>query len=208
MGDTNRLGSQPERKTNRQPDEQATETQGADVTSSAALVTRVRMAAEGSPYAVTDQPYGFDLTVDVVDATWHTLLRVNHIDRVFTYEVRLDEAKARMTITDVANTVEWNAGLGSAPTLRAQKGVQQGRVDEFSSHQDLGVDAETGDVGKVVDYTFNAGEGRDLIRAAAENAGWSEAMDREQKVGLYVGLGVIGALVVVGLVVAAVFIIR
>ena len=122
-----------------------------------------------------------------------------------------------MTITDVANTVEWNAGLGSAPTLRVQRSEQKGRVYEFSSRQELGVDsetaetaetAETGDVGEVVDYTFTAGEGRDLIRAAAQEAGWSEAMGREQKVGLYVGLGVIGALVVVGLVVAAVFIIR
>ena len=180
------------------------------MTSSAELVAQVRIAAEGSPYAVTDQPYGFDLTVDVVDATWYTLLRVNHIDHVFTYEVRLDEAKARMTITDVANTVEWNAGLGSTPTLRAQRSEQKGRVYEFSSRQELGVDsetaetAETGDVGEVVDYTFTAGEGRDLIRAAAQEAGWSEAMGREQNV----GLGVIGALVVVGLVVAAVFIIR
>ena len=184
------------------------------MTSSAELVAQVRIAAEGSPYAVTDQPYGFDLTVDVVDATWYTLLRLNHIDRVFTYEVHLDEAKARMTITDVANTVEWNTGLGSAPTLRVQRSEQKGRVYEFSSRQELGVDsetaetAETGDVGEVVDYTFTAGEGRDLIRAAAQEAGWSEAMGREQKVGLYVGLGVIGALVVVGLVVAAVFIIR
>ena len=178
------------------------------MTSSAELVAQVRQAAEGSPYVVTDRPYGFDLTVDIVDATWITLLRVNHIDRVFTYEVRLDEARARMTITDVANTVEWNAGLGAAPTLRAHKSVQKGRVHEFSSHQEIGVDAETGDVGKVVDYTFNANEGRDLIRSAADDAGWSEAMGREQKIGLYVGLGVLGALVVVGLVVAAVFIIR
>ncbi len=108
----------------------------------------------------------------------------------------------------MANTVEWNAGLGSAPALRAQRSVQKGRVSEFSSHQELGVDAETGDVGEVVDYTFTAGEGRDLIQATAKDAGWSEATGREQKVGFYVGLGVIGALVVVGLVVAAVFIIR
>lgn len=178
------------------------------MTSSAELVTNVRAAAEGSPYVVTEQPYGFDLRIDVVDATWYTLLRVNHIDRVFTYQVRLDESKQRMTITDVANTVEWNAGFGAAPTLRAHKSVQKGRVYEFSSHQELGLDAETGEVGKVVDYTFNAGEGRDLIRTAADDSGWSEAMGREQKIGLYVGLGVLGALVVVGLVVAAVFIIR
>ncbi|MEO6998721.1 MAG: hypothetical protein ABI112_11610 [Terracoccus sp.] len=178
------------------------------MTSSAELVAQVRQTAAGSPYVVTGQPYGFDLTVDIVDATWVSLLRANHIDRVFTYQVRLDEPKQRMTITDVANTVEWNAGLGAAPTLRAHQSVQKGRVYEFSSHQELGLDAETGEVGKVVDYTFNAGEGRDLIRTAAKDAGWSEAMGREQKIGLYVGLGVLGALVVVGLVVAAVFIIR
>lgn len=63
-------------------------------------------------------------------------------------------------------------------------------------------------MGRVVGYTFNADEGRDLIRSAATDSGWSEAMGREQKVGLYVGLVVLGALVVVGLVLAAVFIIR
>ena len=198
----------PEHTSNAHADHQTNDTQGADVTSSAELVAQVRQAAEGSPYVVTDQSYGFDLTIDIVDATWVTLLRVNHVDRVFTYEVRLDEARQRMTITDVANTVEWNAGFGAAPTLHAQKSVEKGRVYEFSSHQELGVDADTGDVGRVVDYTFSSGEGRDLIRSAAEDAGWSEAMGREQKIGLYVGLGVLGALVVVGLVVAAVFIIR
>ncbi|MEO6997399.1 MAG: hypothetical protein ABI112_04890 [Terracoccus sp.] len=177
------------------------------MTSSAELVAQVRQTAEGSPYVASDQPYGFDLAVDIVAATWISLLRVHHIDRAFTCEVRLDESRQRMTITDVANTVEWNAGLG-APTLRAHKSVQKGRIHEFSSHEELGIDAETGDVGQVVDYTFSPGEGRDLVRSAAKSAGWSEAMGREQKIGLYVGLGVLGALVVVGLVVAAVFIIR
>ena len=166
------------------------------------LIARVRAVADGSPYAVEERPYGFDLMIDIVDATWWTLLRKNSVKRVFTHEVHLDEAKRRMTITDVANEVRWDAGVGPSgrPSLHAEKQVQKGRVHEFSSEKQWGADAATGEVGKVVDYTFRAGEGRDLVRDAAQPLGWSEGMGREQKIGLAAALVALGIIVVIGVV--------
>jgi len=167
------------------------------------LIARVRAAAEGSPYVVEERPYGFDLTIDLVDATWWTLLRKNAVKRVFTHEVRLEEGRRRMTITDVSNEVRWDAGVGPSgrPSLHAEKQVQKGRVYEFSSEKQWGADAATpGGIGKVVDYTFRASEGRDLIRDAAKPLGWSEGMGREQKIGLAAALFALAIVVVTGVV--------
>jgi hypothetical protein len=164
------------------------------------LIARVRAAADGSPYVVEEQPYGFDLTIDIVDAKWWTLLRKNSVKRAFTHEVHLDEAKRRMTITDISNEVRWDAGVGPSgrPSLHAEKQVRKGRVYEFSSEKQWGADAATDGVGKVVDYTFRAGEGRDLVRDAAKPLGWSEGMGREQKIGLAAALFALALVVVIG----------
>lgn len=167
------------------------------------LIAAVREAAEGSPYVVAEKPYGFDLTVDIVDAKWWTLLRKSGVKRVFTYEVRTQDAAKKMTITDVANTVRWSGGGGvsSAPSLRAEKSVQRGRVYQYSFQKEFGVDAKTGRLGTPVDYSFRSGEGRDLIRDAAKRTGWSERMPAEAKGALIFA----GAIVAVGAVVGLVF---
>ena len=151
------------------------------------LVTAVRAATVDTPYALKETPKGFDLTIDVADARWLGLLRAHGLKKVFTHQVSVDEAKQQVSITDVANTLSWGAG-GSTPRLSAEKSVQKGRVYEKSMRKEYGVDLDTGHIGKVVDYSFNASEGRDLVRAIAERQGWSEKMGREQKGGLIVGI--------------------
>ncbi|HKX66180.1 MAG TPA: hypothetical protein VJN29_03060 [Intrasporangium sp.] len=84
------------------------------MTTSQELIARVRAAAEGTPHVVDERPYGFDLTIDVVDARWWTLLRKNSVERAFTHEVHLDEPRRRMTITDISNEVRWDAEYRSA----------------------------------------------------------------------------------------------
>ena len=172
------------------------------MTPSQELIARVRAAADGSPYVVEDRPYGFDLTIDIVDTTWWTVLRKNAVKRVFTHEVRLDEGRRRLSISDVSNEVRWDAGIGPAgrPSLHAEKQVQKGRVYEFSSERQWGADGTTGEIGRVVDHTFRAGEGRDLIRRAAKPLGWSEGMGREQKIGLAAALFALGLVVIIGVV--------
>jgi hypothetical protein len=165
------------------------------MSTSAELVSAVRAAAKDTPYAVRETPKGFDLTIDVVDAQWLAILRAHGLKKVFTHEVRLDEANQSLSITDVANTVSWGAG-GSSPRLRAEKSVQRGRVYQKSMRKEWGVDLRSGHVGKVVDYSFDAGEGRDLIREVAKAQGWSEKMGGEQKGALIVGIGTLVLLVV------------
>ena len=96
------------------------------------------------------------------------------------------------------------SGHRGRPSLHAEKKVQQGRVYELSSERQWGTDAATGEVGmvgKVVDHTFRAGEGRALVRDAGKPLGWSEGMGREQKkIGLAAALFSLAPVVVIGVV--------
>jgi hypothetical protein len=176
------------------------------MTASQELIASVREAAEGTPYVVEERPYGFDVTINIVDKQWYTLLRKNGVKRVFTHEVTLDEGARRLSITDVAQTVRWDggAGIGSLPSLHAERSFQKGRVYQYSMQKQIGVDAETGQLGMPVDYTFSSGEGRALIRDAARGAGWSERMGGEQKGALVFA----GAIVATGIIVGVVFLVK
>lgn len=158
------------------------------MSSSDEFVAAVRAATTDTPYIVRETPRGFDLTVNVADARWLAVIKAHGLNKVFTYEVALDAAKQALTITDVANTVSWSAGGGS-PRLSASKRVQRGRVMEKSFRKEWGVDLRTGEVGKVVDYSFSSGEGRDLIRGVAQAQGWSESMPGVQKGALWFAIG-------------------
>lgn len=179
------------------------------MTTSAELVARVRSAATGTPYVVVERSEGFDLTVDVANAEWLTALRAHGLHRVMTHRVRLNEAKHRLSITDIENDVSWNGGPdGRGLSLHARRTVKRGRVISYSKRMEFGVDARSGRGGKVVDYTFRAGEGRDLIRRAAKDAGWSEQMGAEQRgalwfagltlAGLVIGFGWVGISALLG----------
>ncbi len=165
------------------------------MSTSAELISAVRAASKDRPYAVRETPQGFDLTIDVADARWLGLLRAHGLKKVFTHKVRLDEANQRLSITDVSNTLSWGAG-GSTPRLSVEKSVQRGRVYQKSIRKEWGVDLDNGRVGKVVDYNFDAGEGRSLIRDVAKQQGWAEKMGGEQKGAVIVGVGTLVLLVV------------
>jgi hypothetical protein len=163
---------------------------------SAELITAVRRAATGTPYAVRETPQGFDLTIDVADAQWLAVFKAHGLNKVFTHKVKLNEAGQSMTITDVGNTFSWSGG-GSSPRLQASASTQRGRVYEKSFRQEFGVDLRTGQVGKVVDYSFNATAGRDLIRDVAKEQGWDEKMGGTQK-GAVILAGTVVVLLVLG----------
>src|SRR6478736_5063147 len=161
-------------------------------TTRAELVAAVREAAAGTPYVVVETARGFDLTIDVADARWLAVLRAHGLKKVFTHEVTLDEARRRMVIVDVSNTLSWSAG---APRLvRVEKEVFRGRIYQKSWRKDFGVDLDTGRVGEVVGYSFDAGVGRDMIRTAAKARGWSERMGGVEKGAIVMaGIGLAGA---------------
>jgi hypothetical protein len=124
------------------------------------------------------------------------LLKAHGLKKVFTHEVTLDEAKQQLTIVDVSNSLRWGAG-GSSPRLQAEKSFSRGRVYNKSFSKQYGVDLDDGKIGKVVDYSFDAGEGRGYIRDVAKAQGWSEKMGGEQK-GAMIFAGVVLVLMVIG----------
>jgi hypothetical protein len=164
------------------------------LSTSAELIQRVREAAEGTPYVVQERPYGFDVTINVVDAQWYTLLRKRGLERVFTHEVRLDEDRKKLSVTDVEHSLRWDAGTapGGPPSMHAERRLRRGRVHQYRREVAVGVDARTGQLGIPVDYSFRSGEGRGLVREAARELGWSESMGWEQR----------GALMLAGAIVA------
>lgn len=168
------------------------------MTSKQEFIEGVSRAAEGTPYAVTEQPYGFDLTVDVTSQRWLTLTSAHGIKRVFTHEVHLED-DGRYGITDVDNQVSYRGSGAGGVSLTAMKKFSRGRVMSYSRRIEFGVDADTGAMGKVVDYSFRAGEGRDLVRGVAKQQGWKERMNGEQRGALWVaGLTVVALVGVFG----------
>ena len=167
-----------------------------------ALLDQLHAATQGGPYVIEETSDGFDMKIDIVDAQWFTIMRVNGLERVFTYEVTLDEENQKYSITDVAHTVSWQAGSGAEgpPTLTREQSTERGRVYSKSFHIETGVDARTGEVGTPVNYRFDSSEGRDLIRGVLKGNGWSEQMGSEQKIGLAVAGLTVALLVIVGLV--------
>jgi hypothetical protein len=158
------------------------------MSTSAEFLAAVRRAVADTPYAVKETPRGFDLTIDVADARWLAILKAHGLKKVFTYKVTLDEPKQQLVVVDVSNTLSWGAG-GASPRLTTEKSVQSGRVYEKSMRKEWGVDLKDGHVGKVVDYSFDSSEGRDLIRGVATEQGWSERMGGQQKGAIIVGVG-------------------
>lgn len=166
------------------------------------LLDQLRTRTDGTPYVVEETPDGFDMKIDIVDAQWFNLMRLNGLQRVFTYEVTLDEGQQKFSITDVAHSVSWDAGAeqGGPPTLHREQSTERGRVYSKSFHIETGVDARTGEVGTPVNYRFDSSEGRDLIRGVLKENGWREQMGTEQKIGLAVAGVTVAALVIVGIV--------
>lgn len=176
----------------------------------AELYARVQAATEGTPYAVTLTPNGFDVTVDIDVPQWRTLLYSEKVQKVFTYHVSVDGQNKKIAITDELYELEWSAGVGSSglgqipvPHLRASASKQYGRIWHKSSYKtmEIGHD-ESSDA--VRQYKFSSEEGRRLIREPAKELGWTEVRGRTEKIGIVVaiigGVGAVVALLVTAIV--------
>ncbi|WP_445256494.1 hypothetical protein [Nocardioides aurantiacus] len=173
------------------------------------LVEAVRARTEGTPYALVETEDGFDLGLDLADATYLTLMYQRRLERSFTHEVRLDEATRTMSITDSSRELTWRRGADvcggvPVPTVGARLSVARGRLVSRSFETTVAV-REDGSAGRVVDYRFDSGESRDLVRGPARELGWREVRGTAEKIGLYVGVGTLVLLVVSGVVVGLLF---
>jgi hypothetical protein len=159
------------------------------MSTTADLEGRVRAAAEGTPYVVTGVDGGFDVTLDLADARWWELFGRAGLKRSLTHEVRLRDADT-FTVTDVERRVDWVAGV---PTASASASTTRGRTWGGGFEKVWALD-DDGRVSPVVDYRFDAAEGRHLVEAAAESLGLTQHRGTEERLGIaFAVVGGVGA---------------
>jgi hypothetical protein len=175
------------------------------------LLDAVRRRTEGTPYVVEETFQGFDVRIDIEDTSWYALMYKQHLSRTWVYHVAVDEAGKTLSITDDVRAVDWKAGTGvqseggetPVPVLSMAKSGAVGRFESKSFRKTYAFN-DQGEYGKVVDYTFDAAEGRDLIRGPARELGWTEKMGAAQRTGVVVAVSTIVLLVLAGIVVGIV----
>lgn len=159
------------------------------MSTTADLEGRVRAAAEGTPYAVTSVEGGFDLTLDLADAQWWGLFNRAGLQRSLTHEVRLRDAET-FSVTDVERRLDWVAGV---PTASASIATKRGRIIGFGAEKVWAI-GDDGRIVPVVDYRFDASEGRQLVEAAAQSLGLTQRRGTEERVGIaFAVVGGVGA---------------
>lgn len=168
------------------------------------LIEAVRASLEGTPYVLRETPDGFDVSLDIENASWYAAFYKEHLELVWIYHVQVKDSDGKViAITDDARSVSWKAGATvqdgtPTPVLGGSVSRSAGRT-EVRSFKKVYAVGEDGHYGKVVDYSFNSAEGRTLIRNAASAHGWSEVRGTAEKIGLYVALGTLALLIVAGL---------
>ena len=151
----------------------------------------VAAAAQDSPYAVTQTDEGFDVTLDIADDRWWTVLGKAGMQKTYIHHVAAP-GDGTYTVTDDSRTVEW---VGGVPKFSAESERVYGRVREFGVEKAWGI-REDGTIGKVVDYRFNSEEGRDLITALAKQLGRDEKRGGAEKTGMvFAGIALVGAVI-------------
>lgn len=156
---------------------------------------RVQEAAQGTPYRVTRTGHGFDLGLDLADATWYGLFNKAGLRRTVVHHVKV--VGDRFTITDDSTEVRWEAG---SPRTAGSATRELGRRIELG-HETIWAVREDGSVGRVVDYRFSTQEGRDLVELVGKELGLSQGRGAAERIGLYAALSVPVLLVLVLLVV-------
>jgi hypothetical protein len=153
---------------------------------------KVREAAEGTPYVVTDTDDGFDVTLDVVDAQWYGVFNRAGLHKVWTWQVKVEGDT--YSITDASRTVEWVAGT---PRVAGSIEVFRGRAIEFGTEKIWAFD-EHGRFGRVADYRFDSREGRDLVEGIGSQLGLEQKRGTAERLGLVFGvIGAAGAVITV-----------
>ena len=156
----------------------------------------VAAAAEGTPYVVRPTEDGFDVHLDIVDATWFGLFNKAGLRKAYTHHVKVGE-NGRYTVVDDARTVEWIAGT---PRIGANAERVVGRVKEFGAQRVWAFD-DRGRFGVQADYRFDSGEGRQLVEGVARQLGLRQGRSLEERIGLGFALFTVLGLVLAGIVI-------
>ncbi|PJJ68565.1 hypothetical protein CLV28_2981 [Sediminihabitans luteus] len=137
-----------------------------------------------TPWSLEARPDGAYIALDYVDARWTTYLAEQRWKKAFAYEVRLDPAARRYSITDHAQTIEWRAGTaGWVPVVSFEGSAASfsGRQISFSRSY-VSVPGQ----GVIVDSRFSSETERAQIREVLARLGWTE------KTSMALTLGIVG----------------
>lgn len=161
----------------------------------AELCARVERAAEGTPYQVTATDDGFEVSLDLPDVRWHSLMSDRGLRQAFTHRVKIvDEQARKLAITDELYQLEWSAGV---PRIGASVSKQSGRVWTTS----FGVSTADG-------WALDSEEGRALVGQAAEQLGWTTVRGTQEKIGLVAAVVGAGGAVVTLVALLVAFLVR
>lgn len=158
----------------------------------AQFADEVRLAVADQPYTVVDETLeGFSLHIDVVDSKWWSLFHRNGLRKTWRWDVKVKD-NGSYTVTEKPAEVKWQAGVDVAagvprPTLRFIASTSQGTSVQVSERKVWAI-GDDGRFGKVVDFSFDSREGKEIIDAVAERHGLKKKMNVQAKIGLYVAI--------------------
>ncbi|MEV0671248.1 hypothetical protein [Mycobacterium sp. NPDC050441] len=146
------------------------------------------MAAADTPYTVVPTKRGFDVQLDTANGQWWELFARIKMRKSFRWRVAEKRGGNTFTITDREVSVDWRAGTPSISngsqsfwdgvdlstlSWNGSWKIRTGRIIGWS-RQNIWAMSDRGRIERVVDYKFNAREGRDLIRMVAKQSGLKE----------------------------------
>lgn len=125
-----------------------------------------------APFTIRDGgPENVDLVAEwkIVDAKWYEIFAKAGLKKVFKILMRLDDQTKEVRAVDQEWSIEWRAGI---PNLAIAAEAFRGQKVEMSFGTAYAF-KETGEYGKVYEYTFATKEIKTPLQEAANNAGWT-----------------------------------
>jgi hypothetical protein len=162
-------------------------------TESDQLLRLVRQAAEGTPYAVRETDEGFDVSLDL-DARWSGTLRKEGLRTTCIHHVSFP-GPGTYSVTDDVREIDWEAGVAR---LAAHGSRTTGRVREKGFEKTYVFDRRTFRFRQVSAQSFDTGQGRRLIDAAAVGLGLRAKRSGAEVIGIVMAsIAALGALITV-----------
>jgi hypothetical protein len=110
----------------------------------------------------------------IADAAWYETFSKAGVKRVFKILMKFDEDTGQVRAVDQEYSVEWRAGRPALSALGGEVKLSgfRGQKWEISSETVWAFREEDLSWGKVYSYSFNSGEMKKPLTAAAKAAGW------------------------------------
>jgi hypothetical protein len=148
------------------------------MTTSQELVQNLQTAAQDTPYVITASEKGFQMTINIVDAKWYTLLYKNGLKKTFTIDATLNEVKQTATTTDTLYALDWQAGADAGsfvPRIGGKLNVQKGEVWSYQAGKQYGI-SEKGQVGETASWKFSSIEAKEWLDSQLKANGWHRSL--------------------------------